>query len=285
MITSNDITGRTTICGLIGDPVGHSLSPHLHNAAFRSLSMDYVYVPFEVKKKDLKKAVDGIRSLNIRGVNVTMPHKEEVMRFIDELDPDAEKIGAVNTLVNNGGIVRGYNTDAEGYLNSLLERNIDPQGKNVIMFGSGGAAKAIAFILMRRGALLTIVNRTKSRAQCISNDLLKAIGRKPEILDLMDIALARRIRFADIVINATNVGMNPNLHNSLIDISLLRKNMVVSDIVYVPAETRLLRDAQKAGAVTVSGIDMLVWQAALAFEKWTGLKAPVDIMRKSMLPI
>ncbi|GAI80789.1 unnamed protein product [marine sediment metagenome] len=150
------ISGRTRICGIIGDPIEHSMSPVMHNAAFKNEGVDYVYLPFRVKKEELGKAIEGMRALNIRGLNITIPHKVAVIQFLDELDPLADKIGAVNTIVNNDGVLTGYNTDATGFLQALLERGIEPRGKSVVILGAGGASRAISFILAERGSSLVI---------------------------------------------------------------------------------------------------------------------------------
>ena len=153
------VTGKTKICGIIGDPVEHTMSPAIHNAAFNELGLDYVYLPFPVQQGQLGEAIKGMRALNFRGLCVTIPHKVAVIQFLDKLDPLAERIGAVNTIVNDSGVLTGYNTDASGFLNSLLERKVDPEGKKVVILGAGGASRAISFILADNGARLTILNR------------------------------------------------------------------------------------------------------------------------------
>lgn len=276
------ITGKTNICGLVGSPIDHSVSPRIHNAAFKRLNLDFVYIPFRVQKDDLKQAVRGLKVLDVRGFNVTMPHKINVIQYLDELDPLAEKIGAVNTVINNDGKLKGFNTDGIGYLKSLEQHDINVKGKQILLLGAGGAGRAIAFILVQNGALLTIINRTKSKAQKISHDLLQMFGREPRVLDLTRENFAEMLKSTDILVNATNIGMDPNVDLTLVGRDLLKPDILVSDIVYSPIKTKLLRDAETIGAKTVSGIDMVVWQAALAFKMWTGYPPPVDIMRKEV---
>lgn len=275
------INGSTAICGLIGDPVAHSLSPAMHNAAFASLGLDFVYIPLRVNKEDLPKAVEGIRAFNMRGVNITIPHKVAVIPLLDELEPLAEKIGAVNTIVNDNGSLKGYNTDAGGFLKSLLENGVQPQGKKAVILGAGGAARAIAFTLVDNGAELTILNRRQefSWAVELAASLSRFCGTKVKAVELNDNNLKKSILTADILINATSVGMSPNAGQTPVPGGLLKPGLVVFDAVYNPVETRLLAEAEAAGASIISGMDMLVWQGALAFELWTGAAAPVDIMK------
>jgi len=279
------ISGQTRLCGLIGDPVEHSVSPVMHNAAFSKLGLDYLYLPFRVKSEDLGKAIDGMRALNVRGLNVTIPHKVAVMRFLDKLDPLAEKIGAVNTIVNDEGVLAGYNTDAAGFLQALLERGIEPAGKRVVVLGAGGASRAISFILADRGADLVILNRRLEWdwAEELAGRLSHFFSKKVEALELNRENLGRVLEKADILVNATSVGMSPNANETPLPADLLRPGLVVSDIVYNPIETRLLKEARAGGARTIGGIDMLVWQGAIAFEKWTSWKAPVELMKREAI--
>ncbi|MBI2852696.1 MAG: shikimate dehydrogenase [Chloroflexi bacterium] len=276
------ISGKTQVCGLIGDPVEHSMSPAMHNAAFRELGLEYVYAAFRVKSQDVGKAIEGMRALNFRGLNVTIPHKVAVIPLLDELDPLAEKIGAVNTIVNNDGRLRGYNTDASGFLQALLEKGVEPEGKNVVILGAGGASRAISFILADRGAHLTILNRAQELdwAVELARRLEKEFGRKAGALELNDHYLARVLNKADILVNATSVGMSPKDGETPVAADLLRPELIVYDIVYNPIKTRLMREAEAANARTIAGLDMLVWQGALAFELWTGQKPPFKLMKE-----
>ena len=276
------ISGRTRLCGVIGDPIEHTMSPVMHNAAYREMGMDYVYVAFKVKPEELGKAIEGMRAFNIKGLNVTIPHKVTVIPFLDKLDPLAEKIGAVNTIANDGGVLTGYNTDGSGFLQVLLEEGIDPQGKNVVILGAGGASKSVSFILADRGAHLAILNRLLELdwAKELAGNISQAFGQEVAALELNRDNLEEALEKADILVNTTSVGMIPNSDQTPIDTDLLRPGLVVYDIVYNPTKTRLLKEAEATGAKIIGGLDMLVWQGAIAFEKWTGQKAPVEVMRE-----
>jgi shikimate dehydrogenase len=276
------ISGKTQICALIGDPVEHTMSPAMHNAAFKKLGLDYLYIPFRVKPAELAQAVAGLRALNVRGFNVTIPHKVSVISLLDSLDPLAAKIGAVNTVVNDGGHLKGYNTDAEGFLRALEGRGVEPRDKNVVILGAGGASRAISYILCEKGARLTVLNRkleldwAENIARLIKRDLSKDV----KVEELTPRALSPALKKADILVNATSVGMSPAVDKSPVPVGLLKRRLVVFDIVYNPIMTKLLREAKAAGAKVIGGVDMLAWQGALAFEKWTGQPAPVDLMRR-----
>jgi len=284
-MSDKEISGETKICALIGDPVEHTMSPAMHNAAYRKLGLDYIYIPFRVKPEQLVPAVDGLRALNVSGFNVTIPHKVSIIPMLDGLDPLAEKIGAVNTVVNNDGELRGYNTDADGFIRALLERGVEPGGKNIVVLGAGGASRAITYNLAERGAHLTILNRQLELdwAEDIAELIKEDFGRAVRVLELRDEYLAEALERADILVNATSVGMSPAGDESPVPAGLLKDSLIVFDIVYNPMTTRLLREAKAAGARTIGGIDMLAWQGALAFEKWTGQSAPLDLMRKEAI--
>lgn len=286
-MSSIPISGKTRLCGLIGDPVEHSMSPAMHNAAFREVGLDYLYLAFRVKKEELGKAIDGMRALNIKGLNVTIPHKVAVLPFLDKLDDLAEKIGAVNTIINNDGVLTGYNTDASGFLQTLLARGIEPKGKKVVILGAGGASRAVSFVLAVRGATLTILNRQLELdwAEELARRISQVFNREVTALALSRENLAGVLGNADILVNTTSLGMSPNTEATPLDSDLLRSGLVVFDIVYNPIKTRLLRDAEMAGAETIGGIDMLVWQGALAFEMWTGRKAPVELMKAEAMKL
>ncbi len=281
------VSGKTRICGLIGDPVEHSVSPAMHNAAFRELGLDYLYLPFRVKKEDLSKAIEGMRAFNIRGLNVTIPHKVAVLRSLDRLDPLAEKIGAVNTIVNDDGVLTGYNTDASGFLQALLERGIEPEDKNVVILGAGGASRAISFILAERGAQIVILNRRLELdwAEELAGRISQTFHKEVAALELDRENLTRVLKKAEILVNATSVGMNPDADVTPVTFDLLKPDLVVYDIVYNPVKTRLLREAETIGAKTINGVDMLVWQGAIAFEKWTDQKAPTELMKEEVIKL
>ena len=278
-------SGKTKVCGVIGDPIEHTMSPVMHNAAFQKMGIDYVYLPFRVKKEELGRTIEGMRALNMRGLNVTIPHKVAVIPFLDELDPLADKIGAVNTIVNDGGVLKGYNTDATGFLQPLLEEGIEPEGKSVAILGAGGAAKAVSFILAERGARIVILNRRLEMdwAEELAARISQAFSREVTALELNGENLTGVLKKTDILVNATSVGMSPDTGRTPVDTDLLRPNLVVYDIVYNPIKTRLRKEAEAVGATVISGLDMLVWQGALAFEKWTGQKAPVALMKKEAI--
>ncbi len=279
------ISGKTRVCGVIGDPIEHSMSPVMHNAAFKELGLDYLYVPLRVKREELGKAVESMRALNIRGLNVTLPHKVSIISFLDELDPLARKIGAVNTIVNNDGVLTGYNTDATGFLQALLERRVEPKEKKVVILGAGGASRAISFILAERGAHLVILNRLLELdwAEELAQRVSKVSKKEVKALELNEKNLEMVLEGADILINATNVGMSPDVDKTPVPAKLLKPGLIVFDIVYNPIQTRLLKEAEAAGAQTIGGLDMLIWQGAIAFEKWTGQKAPLDLMKKEAI--
>lgn len=276
-----EINGKTALYGVMGDPVEHSVSPVMHNAAFSALGLDCVYLPFRVRREDLATAVAGVRAFGIRGLNVTVPHKVEVMALLDEVDPLAGQIGAVNVLVNASGNLAGYNTDAEGFLRMLAGQGISPRGKNTVVLGAGGAARAICFALASQGAALTILNRTPGTAASCASDISGATGQAARPLEMTRANLASALRGADLLVNATSMGMLPLSDASPVERDLLNDHLTVVDIVYNPYQSKLLKEAKEAGARTINGLEMLVWQGALAFEKWTGRQPPLDAMRKA----
>lgn len=279
---SKAITGKTKICGVIGDPIEHTMSPVMHNAAFKKLGIDYVYLPFRVGKEELNEAIAGMRALNIRGFNVTIPHKVAIIPLLDKLDLLAERIGAVNTVVNDDGILSGYNTDGTGFLQSMLEHGIEPKEKNIVILGAGGASRALSFTLAERGGNLVILNRLLEFewAEELAQKLAHTFKREVKALKLDERNLSKALEGADILINATSMGMSPDVDETLVSRKLLRPDLVVFDIVYNPIRTRLLREAEEAGAMTVGGLNMLVWQGIMSFEKWTGQKPPFELMRE-----
>lgn len=276
---NKSISGKTKICALIGDPVEHTMSPAMHNAAFQDLGLDYVYIPFRVKPDDLKQAVLGLKALNVIGFNVTIPHKVAIIPFLDNLDPLAEKIGAVNTVVNKNGMLTGLNTDAEGFYRTLLDHKVEIKDAKTVVLGAGGASRAISTILAGKGARLTILNRQEELdwAENIARLIHKELGEEVRVLELGH--LAGVLTGADLLVNTTSVGMYPADDISPVPAMLLKNIPLVFDIVYNPITTKLLKEAAAAGAKTISGVEMLAWQGALAFEKWTGKTAPLELMR------
>ncbi len=277
----NSITGKTRVCGIIGDPIEHTMSPAMHNAAFEALGLDYVYLPFHVRREELACAINGMRALNIVGLNVTIPHKVDVIPLLDKLDAMAERVKAVNTVVNENGVLTGYNTDAPGFLQALRSRSIEPEGKKIVVLGAGGAAKGVSFILAEAGADLAILNRTLSRAEELASQIAPYYQNKVKAMTLSEENLKQALDGANVLVNNTSVGMVPEVDQTPVPARLLKSGMTVFDIVYNPLETRLLGEAKAAGACTIDGLDMLVWQGVLAFEKFTGRKAPFEIMKEA----
>ena len=273
------------ICALLGDPVEQSLSPAMHNAAFGDKGLNYIYVSSRVNAESLKAAIEGARALGIAGLNITIPHKVSVVSMLDEVDDVSRRIGAVNTVVINNGILKGYNTDAAGFAKALAGKNVNPEGKRAVVLGAGGASMAVSYALVEAGASVVIMNRLArlDEASRLANKLSDFSHVPVEAIALNPQNLEKSIETADILINATSVGMRPGKNHSLVPEHLLRPEMIVFDLVYNPLQTKLLFDADQAGAQTVNGLEMLIWQGALAFELWTGLAPPVGIMRTQAL--
>ena len=277
------ISGKTRVCGIIGDPVEHSLSPVMHNAAFEELNLDFVYVAFRVRREELGEAIIGARSLNLHGLNVTMPHKNAAMKYLDEIDSTARSIGAVNTILNKEGRLIGYNTDGIGALKALKENGITPKGKKLLLLGAGGAGKAIAFHAAQEAEELVILNRTPQKAKKLAEALRKESNKKINGNAFSTEIMKQELRDADILVNATSVGMHPDVNQSLVSPSLLKPDLCVMDIIYNPLETKLAKDAKAVGAKVVPGIEMLAYQGAASFEIWTNHPAPVKVMKQAVL--
>ncbi len=268
------IDARTILYGVIGNPVHHSLSPVIHNGAFRRLGLNAVYLAFEVKNAE--EALKGIRGLGVRGVSVTLPFKTEVLPLLDKIEGLARKVGAVNTIVNRQGKLIGYNTDCEGALEALEER-VDLRGKKAVLLGAGGAARAIGFGLKERGLPVIVINRSKERGRALSEEL------KCDYLPMSSLARMKAGQLeADIMINATSLGMHPGDGETPVPKELLKKGMIVMDIVYEPLQTRLLREAKEKGCLTVDGLEMLIRQGIAQFEIWTGRRLEVGKIRKDL---
>ncbi len=256
-----NIDGKTGVYCVIGNPIAHSLSPALHNAAFQNAGMNNVYAAFCVS--DVESAVRGFRGLGIRGVSVTIPHKVSIIPFLDEIEPVARNIGAVNTIVNDNGILKGYNTDGFGALKALRGAGAEIEGKGAAIIGSGGAARAIAFTLAMESAGLKMTTKAN-----VTYNLMDVPGWE------------ERIESSGIIIHCTPTGMHPKTEHSVLEQGHLKANQVVFDIVYNPRVTKLLRIAEASGCTTIRGMEMFLNQAALQFELWTNEKAPVEIMRR-----
>jgi len=269
-----NINGSTGIVGIFGWPIEHTLSPAMHNAAFAALNLDYIYVPFAVEPKTLHAAAQAIRVLGLRGVNVTVPHKQAIIPFLDRIDPLARRIGSVNTVVNRNGTLCGYNTDAAGFIQDVRAQGFVPRGATALLIGAGGVATAIAHALAAAGAKKIFVS-----------DVLAARARQfarqiPRCTFVCGPAVRGGADNADIIINATPLGMHAE-DPSPVNARYLRRGVFVYDVVY-NRKTRLMKDARTAGAKAAGGLGMLLLQGAIAFELWTGKKAPVEVMRKAL---
>ena len=269
------IDANTKLIALIGDPVAHSVSPAMQNAAFASLGLNYVYLAFRVPSAGLGDAVTGLRGLGLRGANVTIPHKTLVLPFLDAIDDQARRVGAVNTILNEGGKLAGRNTDAPGFLTALRRGGYEPRGEKAVVLGAGGAARGVVFALRDSGAAVSIVNRTPAAARAL------AAETGSTVFEMTEAGMRTALAGASLVVNATSVGMSPGDDATPLPTALLRPGMVVFDTVYRPRQTRLLREAEAAGCVAIGGLEMLIEQGALAFELWTGEVAPRDVMRRA----
>ena len=275
------INGSTKVIGVIGDPVEHTASPTMHNAAIRDLGIDYVYVAFRVRSDELSKAIEGMRALGMVGMNVTVPHKKSVMQYLDVISPEAQAIGAVNTIVNNNGKLIGHNTDAYGFDKSIdLERRLAKLPSAVVLLGAGGAARSILYALLQRPEVerIHIINRTVKKSEALANEMDKE-GRV-----YLGSLSEGEWDSVELLINSTSVGLFPDMASSpLRDDSIIRPDMLVVDIIYKPLKTQLMMKAEEYGATTINGLGMLVWQGARAFELWTGIQPSVEIMTSAIL--
>lgn len=277
------ITGQTKIVGIIGDPIKHSRSPQIHNAAIAVLGLDYVYVPFHVEPDDLGAAIEGFKATNVVGINVTIPHKQNVIPYLDEISREATLIGAVNTLIFKDGAISGENTDAPGFLQAMQEDGLDvPQGGAAVIIGAGGSARAVVVGLALAGVrTICIANRTVSRAVALATDLSEKTDASICGIGLDDSKLPDAVGTSQLIVNTAATSMDVS-HPLLIDPEWLAPQSIVYDIVYTPPETRLLQVAAEKGCHTIGGLGMLVHQGAIAFERWTGVNPPVETMRQAL---
>ena len=279
------LTGHTRIVGVIGDPVEHSRSPQMHNAAFAKAGLDYVYVPFHVRPDDLADAIAGFKAINVVGINVTLPHKQAVIRSVTSISREAELIGAVNTLTFVEGNIYGDNTDAPGVLKALEEdgnMSGSPVGENVIVLGAGGAARAVVVALALRGvASITIANRTVEKAVSLAKEMDRKTGVSMQGMGLTDERLPLAVRESKLLVNTATTSMDVT-QPLLISADWLQPNTIVYDIVYTPPVTPLMQAATERGCQTLGGIGMLVHQGAIAFEKWTGVTPCTQTMRQAL---
>lgn len=267
--------------GVIGDPIAHSKSPIMHAAALRERGIAGNYSALHVKPDQLEDTIRTMREEGYRGLNVTIPHKEHVMQYLDELSEDARRIGAVNTIVNEAGRLIGRNTDGIGYVRSLKEEAAaELTGRRIVVLGAGGAARGIIYALAaEKPDRITLLNRTPERAEALAAEW----SDLADIVALPSSRTAEALQDADLVINTTSVGMHPHTESVPLDIELLKGTEIVSDLIYNPLETRLLQLARQKGCRVHGGLGMFVYQGAYAFEYWTGVSAPVDAMRSAVL--
>ena len=282
-----NIHATSQVLGVIGDPVGHSFSPDMHNAAIAALGIDYCYVAFHVRPERVREAIHGMRGLNIRGLNVTIPHKLAVMEHLDRISEEALAVGAVNTISHEDGALVGYNTDGYGILTALRESaGIETLPAQCVVLGAGGAARAVTYALGMQDAVqqVTILNRTVKRAESLAVDMENITGKKIAV-GALDAETQRR-SFADagVVVNATSLGMYPYVDASpLADVRAVHSELVLFDTVFNPLETQLMRAFKSIGAPAFGGLDMLVFQGARSFAIWTGVEPPTDVMKNAVV--
>jgi len=283
------ISSKTSICCVIGHPIDNSLSPIMHNVAFYFTNLDYIYVAFDVKES-LGEAVKGLRALGVRGFNITMPHKVSIINFLDSIDKNATLVGAVNTVVNNNNTLIGYNTDVDGVISAFKTKDLRQEigdslnGLNALIIGAGGAARASIVALVSKGCKkISIFNRTINKAKRMMTELSQKLDIFYTVKELKINSLKRALSSADILINATSIGAYPRIDESIIPLEFLKKDLIVFDVVYKPKKTKLLIDAEQIGAKIIPGYKMFVGQGARSFEIWTGMNAPIDIMKKAVL--
>lgn len=275
------IDTHTQLCGVLGNPIEHSLSPAIHNAAFQHLGLNYIYLAFRVE--DLQGAMQGIRALgNLRGFSVTIPHKVSSMGYLDEIDSTARHIGAINTIVKTGDTLAGFNTDAAGALLALQQAQVDLADLQVVIVGTGGAARAIAFGLALNSPIngLHLLGIDDDERKRLAQDLREKTSMKVDDSQLDQDSLTQAIKHAQLLIHCTPVGMDPHHDATPVPRELLKPHLTVMDIVYNPLETRLLKEAQEAGCGTIRGLEMFLHQAVAQFELWTSQPAPVTVMRQ-----
>ncbi|MDW7675890.1 MAG: shikimate dehydrogenase, partial [Bacillota bacterium] len=271
---------------LLGNPVGHSLSPLMHNHAFRTLGLNWTYVPCLVEEEEIGSAISGLKGLSIKGANVTIPFKEKVIPFLDNLSDEAHIMKAVNTIVNKDGQLTGYNTDGMGFVRSLEELGVSPKGKSIAIIGTGGAAKGVAVALTyHQPKEIYIIYRSYEKAVALKETLAHSLANSIKLVSLASASeLVSALTESQLLINTTPVGMYPKVDQEpIIKLKPKYRHLLVADLIYNPLETRLLQEAKKIGCQTLSGLGMFIHQGALAFELWTGHKAPIEAMKKTVL--
>jgi quinate/shikimate dehydrogenase len=280
------ITGHTVLTGLLGSPVSHSISPSMHNEAFKQLNLDYAYLAFDINEADLKVTVEGLKAMGARGFNVTMPYKNSIINYLDQLSPAASMIGAVNTVVNENGVLIGHNTDGVGFMQAVKTAGHDITKKKMTLLGAGGAATAIcvqaALDNVSEINVFSIRDHFFDHAQDIVDAINKNTKCKVSLYDFEDEAILNKsIVDSQILTNATNVGMAPNIDNCIIkNMDVFRSDLIVFDVIYNPENTKLLRLAKEHGAIPMNGLFMLLYQGAAAFKIWTGQEMPIDLIKE-----
>ncbi len=283
MLKNDFVSSHTKVLCVIGYPIEHSMSPIMHNAVIRELKLDYIYLAFNIHPNNLNLAVKGFRAFNIIGINVTLPFKQKIMKYLDDNDPIAQKIGAVNTIKNDNGNLSGRNTDAEGAMKALLNAGYAISGKNILILGAGGATRALAYVMAKDADKIVIANRTEKKAVNLAKEIKKNFSIKVKGKSNSNSVLKEESKKADILINTTPVGMYPNVEKSPIPMEFLHEDLIVYDVVYNPLETKLIKDATKKGCKTLGGLEMLVNQGALAFEWWTNKKPNINLMKNKIV--
>ena len=289
-VHEKNIDGKTKLVGLLATPIGHSLSPRMHNLAYTLTGLNYAYLAFEVGNDELEATVKGLKAAGAAGFNVSMPNKMKVLEYLDELDDSAKYARASNTVVNRDGLLIGYNTDGQGYVKNLLEHGVTLEGKKVTLVGSGGAATPIAIQLVQSGIKeISIFARNdaffvqaEENVDYINKEM-KQFGVKANLFPLEDKeAFRREVAESAILANGTSLGMKPLDHLSIIDdaLDVLRKDLVVTDVVYNPQKSKLLAQAEEAGATAINGLGMMLWQGALGFKLFTGVDMPVEQVKE-----
>jgi len=274
------IDSTTEVFGLIGHPVKHSLSPLIHNSSFEKIGFNGVYVVFDVAPELLETAVKGLKALGVKGFNVTVPHKEKVMNHLDFVTKEAERIGAVNTVVNENGILKGYNTDVQGFIEALREEKEEVRGRKAVVLGAGGAAKAVCFALAKEGIdSIIIANRTLDKAKVLAEYIKEEFKVKCDYCSIEEVEKFNEI---DMLINTTSVGMHPEVGNSPVSEEVVAKANFVYDLIYNPSETLFLKYARKNGVKSANGLSMLVNQANYAFYLWTGKFFDKDLVYRKI---
>ena len=280
------VRGDTRVVGVFGFPVEHSISPAMHNAAFAALRLSYIYVPFPVSPDALGSAIRSLPALGIVGVNLTIPHKENVLPFLDAITDEAREVGAVNTVHCIEGRLLGDNTDGRGFYEPLRALGLSLQGKQAVVLGAGGAARSVVFRLVREGTFVTLTNRTPERAERLAQDAANAgYGAQVRVLSGdREKELRNAVAGAELLVHTTRVGMHPTTEAlPTVPLEAFHPNLLVYDLVYNPVETRLLQEARRRGCRTLTGVKMLVYQGAAAFERWTGIWPPTDVMEAAVL--